>query len=402
VKPILEIKNISKKFRILHERQPYLSLRESFTSLFRSKTSTKEDFWALKDISADIYPGDTVGVIGKNGAGKSTLLKILSKITPPSEGRIISRGRIASLLEVGTGFHPELSGRENIFLNGSILGMRRAEINKKFDEIVDFSGVEKFLDTPLKHYSSGMQVRLAFSVAAYLENEILIVDEVLAVGDASFQKKCLGKMDDVSKSGRTILFVSHNLEALSNLCKKSILLQDGKMAFSGSLHAGVQTYLNEFKNSKNLTYTAETGKTEVFLKKARITNEDKVLTNGQDLKIEFVVSSVNETSFSFHAFMFREGTLAFIGSDYCNSVYTASKNKKEVSFTLTIPRYLLNPGYHQLGIMMADFYGNQVQYYNNMNILNFEILDDGYRRGNKYNLDWPGSVSPIFDFNMIS
>ena len=191
MKPILEIQHISKKFRINHEQQPYLSLRESVINAFTPKIST-EDFWALKDVSFNVQPGETLGIIGKNGAGKSTLLKILSKITPPTSGKIIARGRIASLLEVGTGFHPELSGRENVYMNGSILGMRKKEIEKNFDAIVDFAGVEKFIDTPLKHYSSGMQLRLAFAVAAFLENEILIIDEVLAVGDAEFQKKMFG------------------------------------------------------------------------------------------------------------------------------------------------------------------------------------------------------------------
>jgi lipopolysaccharide transport system ATP-binding protein len=208
---------------INHEQQPYLSLRDSLSTLFKSKKTT-EDFWALHDVSFNVEQGDTIGIIGKNGAGKSTLLKILSKITPPTSGKIICRGRIASLLEVGTGFHPELSGRENIFMNGSILGMRKTEILKNFDAIVDFSGVEKFIDTPLKHYSSGMQLRLAFAVAAFLENEILIIDEVLAVGDAEFQKKCMGKMEDVSKSGRTILFVSHNMSAINNFVKKLFCL----------------------------------------------------------------------------------------------------------------------------------------------------------------------------------
>jgi len=241
VKPILEIQNISKKFRINHEQEPYLSLRDSISSIFKSKTS-QEDFWALKDISFNVMPGDTVGIIGKNGAGKSTLLKILSKITPPTSGKIIGRGRIASLLEVGTGFHPELSGRENVFMNGSILGMRRAEIQKNFDAIVDFSEVTKFIDTPLKHYSSGMQLRLAFSVAAFLEPGILIIDEVLAVGDAEFQKKCLGKMEDVSKSGRTILFVSHNLAAVENLCSNAILLDQGKIVAHGQVDGVVRKY----------------------------------------------------------------------------------------------------------------------------------------------------------------
>jgi lipopolysaccharide transport system ATP-binding protein len=256
MKPILEIQNISKKFRINHEKQPYLSLRDRFSNLLHS-TGTKEDFWALKDVSFEVMPGDTVGIIGKNGAGKSTLLKILSKITPPTSGKIISRGRIASLLEVGTGFHPELSGRENVFLNGSILGMKRAEILSKFDEIVDFAGVERFIDTPLKHYSSGMQLRLAFAVAAFLQNEVLIIDEVLAVGDAEFQKKCLGKMEDVSKSGRTVLFVSHNLYALNQLCEKSIILENGQLIKTGKTEKLINHYLHfihgsDQSNSKNI------------------------------------------------------------------------------------------------------------------------------------------------------
>ncbi len=251
MKPILEIQNISKKFKIQHENQPYLSLRDSLTSVFKKKTSTSEEFYALKDVSFTVNPGESVGIIGRNGAGKSTLLKILSSITPPSSGRIITRGRIASLLEVGTGFHPELTGRENVFLNGSILGMRRHEILKNFDAIVDFAGVEKFIDTPLKHYSSGMQLRLAFAVAAFLENEILVIDEVLAVGDAEFQKKCMGKMEEVSKSeGRTVLFVSHNMVAVGSLCNKSIVLEKGKLIFEGNINESVHYYLS---NSKGKT-----------------------------------------------------------------------------------------------------------------------------------------------------
>lgn len=254
MKPILEIKNISKKFCIHHETQPYLSLRDSIINTIKSpfqKTlkSRDEDFYALKDISFDVMPGESVGIIGKNGAGKSTLLKILSKITPPSSGKIISRGRIASLLEVGTGFHPELSGRENIFMNGSILGMQKKEIIKNFDAIVDFSGVKNFIDTPLKHYSSGMQLRLAFAVAAFLENEILIIDEVLAVGDAEFQKKCMGKMEDVSKGGRTVLFVSHQMGIISQLCKNGVYLENGRVKKHDSINAIISEYLHVEDNS---------------------------------------------------------------------------------------------------------------------------------------------------------
>lgn len=232
MKPIVEVQNLAKKFRIQHLAGGYLTLREQLLKYFES-ANVKEDFWALNDISFEVQPGESLGIIGRNGAGKSTLLKILSRITPPTRGRITTRGRVASLLEVGTGFHPELTGRENIFFNGSLLGMKRREINAKFDEIVDFSGTEKFLDTPLKHYSSGMQLRLAFSVAAFLEPEILIIDEVLAVGDAEFQKKCLGKMENVTKSGRTILFVSHQLGIVSQLCRKVLLLDKGTLLAEG-------------------------------------------------------------------------------------------------------------------------------------------------------------------------
>ncbi|MFL5752825.1 MAG: ABC transporter ATP-binding protein [Bacteroidia bacterium] len=227
------------------------------SNLFKASGSSDEDFWALQDVSFNVMPGETIGIVGKNGAGKSTLLKILSKITPPSSGKIISRGRIASLLEVGTGFHPELSGRENVMLNGSILGMKRKEILLRFDEIVAFAGVEQFIDTPLKHYSSGMQLRLAFAVAAFLEPEILVIDEVLAVGDAEFQKKCMGKMKDVSESGRTVLFVSHNMTAVSSLCRKSVFLQKGKVREFGDTSAIIDLYLkgdgqlSTFKDWKN-------------------------------------------------------------------------------------------------------------------------------------------------------
>lgn len=241
MKPILEVQNISKKFLIQHQQLPYLSFRDKLSGLFSPKEAT-EEFWALRDISFEVQPGESIGIIGRNGAGKSTLLKILSRITPPTTGRITVRGRIASLLEVGTGFHQELTGRENIFMNGSILGMKHVEIKEKFDEIVDFSGTEKFLDTPLKHYSSGMQLRLAFAVAAHLEPEILIIDEVLAVGDAEFQKKCLGKMETVNRSGKTILFVSHNMAAVSNLCRRAILIDKGKLKKQGTVSEIIHDY----------------------------------------------------------------------------------------------------------------------------------------------------------------
>lgn len=250
--PIIKVEGLGKKYVISHEqRESYTALRDVISRKARKLASgnkiktVKEDFWALKDVNFDIQPGDAVGIIGRNGAGKSTLLKVLSRITEPSTGRIEINGRIASLLEVGTGFHPELTGRENVFLNGAILGMTRAEIRKKFDEIVAFSGVEKFLDTPVKRYSSGMYVRLAFAVAAHLEPEILVVDEVLAVGDAEFQNKCLGKMNEVShQEGRTVLFVSHNMRAIQDLCRKSIYLQNGQVLDIGPTDKVIEHYLN--------------------------------------------------------------------------------------------------------------------------------------------------------------
>lgn len=260
-KPILEIQHIGKKYRIQQSQQPYISLRDSIGQWFKPK-SQSQDFWALNDVSFTVNAGDTIGIIGKNGAGKSTLLKILSRITPPTTGKVISRGRIASLLEVGTGFHPELSGRENVFMNGSILGMRRAEIKTHFDAIVDFAGVAQFIDTPLKHYSSGMQLRLAFAVAAFLQNEILIIDEVLAVGDAEFQKKCLGKMDEVSKSGRTVLFVSHNMGAIKTLCKTSIFLEKGEV----KMHNNTDEIITQYFKTEGTTnrYSKNyTGKTQI-------------------------------------------------------------------------------------------------------------------------------------------
>lgn len=249
MKPVnmIQVESISKRYSLgaIGSTNLRESLTEGIKSLFRKRnTRDNGEFWALKDVSFEVQQGEVVGIIGKNGAGKSTLLKILSRITEPTRGRVVLKGRVASLLEVGTGFHPELTGRENIFLNGSILGMGRAEIRNKFDEIVDFSGVEKFLDTPVKRYSSGMYVRLAFSVAAHLEPEVLVIDEVLSVGDAEFQKKCLGKMNDVAEDGRTILFVSHNMTAVEGLCTRAILLESGQKFSEGTPHDMVSLYRN--------------------------------------------------------------------------------------------------------------------------------------------------------------
>jgi lipopolysaccharide transport system ATP-binding protein len=314
---IVRVENLSKSYLIGHQRQErYTALRDVIMSSARdfgrrllhplksslyAGNSTLEEFYALNDVSFEIKPGDRVGIIGRNGAGKSTLLKILSRITEPSSGRVTICGRVASLLEVGTGFHPELTGRENIFLNGAILGMGKAEIKRKFDEIVDFAEVEKFLDTPVKRYSSGMYVRLAFAVAAHMEPEIMVVDEVLAVGDAQFQKKCLGKMEDVStKEGRTVLFVSHNMQAIRALCSRAILLSDGKLRADAPVNDTIEMYQ---KLSTKMDFDANTAVNNEKLRrgsgKARFTgitlqNAEGVETNAFQMEenISFAMSYV--------------------------------------------------------------------------------------------------------------
>lgn len=278
--PVIVIENLSKRYTIDHQRANGDGLRHAVESAIRSplawfksrQKKTRGDFWALKDVSFRINQGEVVGIIGRNGAGKSTLLKILSRITFPTEGRIRIDGRVASLLEVGAGFHQELTGRENIFLNGAILGMTRAEIIRKFDEIVDFSGVEEFLDTPVKRYSSGMYVRLAFAVAAHLEPEILIVDEVLAVGDAAFQKKCLGKMGGFAASGRTVLFVSHNIEAIRTLCQRGIWMKDGRLHKDGRADEIVDDYFNS--TSGEVSFSTANPQYGLIVQKVALKNGD--------------------------------------------------------------------------------------------------------------------------------
>ncbi|MCI1279413.1 MAG: ABC transporter ATP-binding protein [Nitrospira sp.] len=307
----IKIDNLSKKYLIRHEQQPhYVALRDvistSTSRLFQAvkhilrrqdrKDVSCEEFWALKDVSLEIQPGERIGIIGRNGAGKSTLLKILSRITEPTTGRIRLEGRVASLLEVGTGFHPELTGRENIFLNGAILGMRKAEIIKNFDAIVDFAEVEKFLDTPVKRYSSGMYVRLAFSVAAHLESDILIVDEVLAVGDAGFQKKCMGKMESVASEGRTILFVSHNMGAITELCTRAVLLHKGHMVLDGATEPVIERYLADVKKAGDLRLEPDRDR-PIFVTEVRLIDQEGASVSdirlGQDatLEVKYTITS---------------------------------------------------------------------------------------------------------------
>lgn len=285
--PIIAVEGLAKRYRI-GEFETYRSLREAIPATARrlfgrrpadhdGKPRSSGEFWALRDISFDVEEGEVLGIIGHNGAGKSTLLKILSRITEPTDGTARIRGRVSSLLEVGTGFHPELTGRENVFLNGSILGMTRHEIRRKFDEIVEFSGIGKFLDTPVKRYSSGMSVRLAFAVAAHLEPEVLIIDEVLAVGDAEFQSKCLGKMEDVASSGRTVLFVSHNMAAVEALCSKALLLNHGQIVSHGSVTTAINEYLARGTYSATdvdlREHPGRTAGSTPILQRLRITND---------------------------------------------------------------------------------------------------------------------------------
>lgn len=284
----VKVENLTKQYVLRHQQvSNYTALRDVLVERVKSvakgkfSSQSKETFLALDDVSFEIQSGDRVGIIGRNGAGKSTLLKILSRIVAPTKGRITLDGRIASLLEVGTGFHPELSGRENIYLNGAILGMSRNEISRKFDEIVAFSEVERFLDTPVKRYSSGMYVRLAFAVAAHLEPEILIVDEVLAVGDAAFQKKCLGRMREVAGEGRTVLFVSHNMEAVQKLCNTGILLHKGKLVKDGSMDGVIRAYLEQNASSQSIFEVerpADAAQRTGYAERVTIRNADNSIT----------------------------------------------------------------------------------------------------------------------------
>jgi lipopolysaccharide transport system ATP-binding protein len=371
MKPILEVKNISKRYLINETREPYLNIRDVFSNAFQKGfLGKKEDFMALNNVSFDVYPGETVGIIGKNGAGKSTLLKILSRITPPTKGNIKVRGRVASLLEVGTGFHPELSGRENIFLNGSILGMRKAEILKNFDSIVDFSGIAKFIDTPIKHYSSGMQLRLAFAVAAFLENEVLIIDEVLAVGDSEFQRKCMGKMQDVSKSGKTILFVSHQLSAIESLCEKGILLNKGELLFEGKTKDVVNRYIS--------LYTDQSSEKTNF----DIVSEVEVSSGNQQSKEILPFSDVIIKGKITLKNQIQKPTLGIVIRNVFNVPVVGINNKtygvelnnlKNNNFEIKLNNPALVPGYYTVDLYIGD---GITDHYQLENLVQFEVRDE--------------------------
>lgn len=345
----IQVSNLSKKYTIGKDKES--SLRGQLATVFRSKKSNTEDFWSLQNLNIIINKGEVIGVIGRNGAGKSTLLKLLSQITKPTTGKIEINGRIASLLEVGTGFHPELTGRENIYLNGTILGMSRKEVKSKFNEIVEFSGVEKFIDTPVKNYSSGMYVRLAFAVAAHLEPEILIIDEVLAVGDAEFQAKCLGKMKDVAVEGRTVIFVSHNLAAVKELCSRGIVIEKGELKFDGPINEAITIYNSRKLNKLQFFDTSfygnrKRGQHEIYISsiefdkesyspsddviiKVRLDNESDF--NGViDLSL-FFFDDLNNVIFQFSTFFFEKKI----------------HYKKNSTYQFRIPKIGLNSGVYK-------------------------------------------------------
>jgi homopolymeric O-antigen transport system ATP-binding protein len=370
----IQVVALSKLYRIGVRQERYYTLRDTLTEavarpfqklafLFSrngagSRTPGASSIWALKDVSFEVKPGEVVGIIGRNGAGKSTLLKILSRITEPTEGRAKIRGRVASLLEVGTGFHPELTGRENIYLNGAILGMKRADIDRKFDEIVAFAEVEQFIDTPVKHYSSGMYLRLAFAVAAHLEPEILIVDEVLAVGDAAFQKKCLEKMGHVAKKGRTVLFVSHNLGAVIRLCDRCIWLNEGRVERDGVPSAIVNAYLKEgASNQAERRWSASQAPGDDSLRlvavricqPARVPNAAIDITKPFDIEIETEVLKPTPEVTSGLRVLTADGNIVLHTSEIMNGERRASRRGRRVS-VCHLPAYTLNAGTYVVSV----------------------------------------------------
>jgi len=413
----LKAENISKQYRlgqvgtgslthdlnrfwhqIRGKEDPYLKIGDSND---RTQKGESEYVWSLRDINFEIEQGDAVGIIGRNGAGKSTLLKLLSKVTKPTTGRILTKGRIASLLEVGTGFHPEMTGRENVFLNGAILGMTRKEITRKFDEIVDFSGVERYIDTPVKRYSSGMYVRLAFAVAANLESEILIVDEVLAVGDAEFQKKCLGKMGDVSKGeGRTVLFVSHNMTAVKELCSKGILLNQGLLNYQGDVANTIMEYQ---KNSQKQSSYLHTGSMDSALGNENIRileffvkalNDGFLdIDSGVKVKLKFYNFQENinlDTTFELRTYeesvVFHTGVLLSTQND---------SRKGEYTVEFEIPKNLLNAGNYYFKLIFGKDQKDALFIANE--IVGFEV--ENVKIGSNMSL-LPGVIRPIFDYKL--
>jgi lipopolysaccharide transport system ATP-binding protein len=419
-KTVIEITNLGKQYRlgqvgtttlsddfkrwwynVRGKDDPFLIIGEEND---RTKKGGSDYVWALKDINFSVLQGEVIGIIGKNGAGKSTLLKILSRTTSPSIGEYKVKGRIASLLEVGTGFHPDLTGRENVFLNGAILGMTKTEIRNKFDEIVDFSGVERYIDTPVKRYSSGMYVRLAFAVAAHLEPEILIVDEVLAVGDAEFQKKCLGKMKDVSGQGRTVLFVSHNMSAVNSLCTRCVYMKNGTIHSIGDTTKIVETYLSNENNSQSSVSWNESnalGDDIAKIISARVIdgNYDTIDHTIRDQKIGIEFNySVQKSGYNpipnIHVFNGSE-EYAFVGIESEHNDFSKVGKYQSVVW---IPENLLNDGRYIFGVALTTMSPNVIVHFYAENALQVEVIEDINKRSTSYNQKLPGVLRPVLNW----
>ncbi len=410
MRPTIEASNLSKSYQIQANRPRYLSLRESLSGFYLFKRKKHEILWALKDFSFKANPGESIGIIGKNGAGKSTLLKVLSRITPPTMGKATVRGRMASLLEVGTGFHPELTGRENIFLNGSLMGLKRFEIKRQFDDIADFSGVEKFLETPLKHYSSGMQLRLAFAVAAFLEPEILLLDEVLAVGDAEFQKKGLQKMDEVAKSGKTVLLISHNMAAVRQLCSKGIVIEQGLKVFEGKVNQAIDHYLEKVKSSGSAVWENDVDPNDFpcFLSKIAISdtlgNPKNEFLSSETIKLSFhLKSKVDFSRFTIGFDLLRNGIHLFRSRQIDGLVSSDIAKNREHIYSCEIPGWFLHEGSYAVRPFVAIHFISYLSNVHDMVELPIEIQTDPSRtmlHGN-LNLDTqPGLIFPMLKWKM--
>ena len=390
MQPIIRVQNIAKSYR-LGRRSNYGSFREAVMSRLKvpldalrgQKRAPLETLWALNDVSFDIYPGDILGVIGRNGAGKSTLLKILSRITEPTSGRAEIYGRIGSLLEVGTGFHGELTGRENIYLNGTILGMSKREIDRRFDQIVDFSEIERFLDTPVKHYSSGMYMRLAFSVAAHLDPEILIVDEVLAVGDAAFQRKCLGKMNDVGRQGRTILFVSHNMAAVQQLTRSCLVLESGRVSFMGPTDSAVSKYMNTSREMASTVYNVrntprryrELARQAEFLTVEVAGGPSKIIRSEEPIVVNVLVRGNQDLKDWRVSFVILRVDGSAVGTGFGPCIHSISQGQ-EATFQLVINDHWLAAGMYYMDLAIG--WGNPLEGHNDFDVVtevcHFEVM----------------------------
>lgn len=384
--------NLGKRYAI-GSKDPYVSLRDTVGNIFhRSRSRDKEYIWALKDVDFNIPRGEAVGVIGRNGAGKSTLLKIISRITPPTVGSVEMSGRVASLLEVGTGFHPELTGKENIYLNGAILGMKRFEINKKMDEIIEFAEISKFMDTPVKRYSSGMYMRLAFAVAAHLETEILIVDEVLAVGDAQFQKKCLGKMSEIStKTDKTVLLVSHNMGAITSLCKNTIYIERGKVVDTGESSKVVGNYISHsYKLAQTGLLTGRKdrkGSGRVRFEKIFVSNADNkvvgMVNSGTDVNFSVVCANKTDQALtnvvvSLDIFDDRGTRILMFRTNFKNSNFSIGAGKK-MTVTCHVPKIPLAPSVYRVALFLSHAEAEILDYVEDAYM--FEV-QEGYVFGN--------------------